>query len=224
VKPPRHPSHQFIAFVGAPGTGKSTLAQALNVQLKLENYDSEFAPEYARAYLRRSGPMLSPLEQFIVYAGATKREDELRVHQFVVADSASCMGAVYYQYERATNPGLVHTPEAELKMETALHELRRLCRARIKRVDHLFLVHPGDFETGDDPTREYMQHQDELGRRIEAYLYDNDADFYTIKAKNLGQRLQEVLDVLSKKGAFEDDRPHKAELPQDWLDGTIADN
>ena len=89
-----------ICFLGAPGTGKSTLAQALVPQMKLQGLDAEFQGEYGRTYLRRFGAPESLFEEFMIFNGNCQREDEMDVHDYVITDSASFNGAVYFSYVR----------------------------------------------------------------------------------------------------------------------------
>lgn len=198
-----HPSFQQICFVGGPGTGKSTLAQALNVRLKLAGYDSEFCAEFARTYLRRSGPVASVFEQFVILAGASAREDELSIHQFSVSDSAAFLGEVYYQYERLLASRRGEAGD-QTKLEQGLHELRRMCRKRLLKADHIFFVPGGLFDMASDPTRQYVGDQELLSRKIRAWLDSNDASYHVVEQHELEDRLDEVIGVLVARGAFED--------------------
>lgn len=191
--------HQRISFVGAPGTGKSTLAQAVSVHLKLLGHDIEYCSEYARAYLRRSGPIITPFENFVTLAGNSAREDELRIHKMAVCDSAAFVAEVYYRHDWATLPleGI-----STVKLENGLDEIRRLCRRRLRSTSHIFYVPLKPFESHEDPTRRYQDDREQLDLMMRAFLDNNDADYHTVEAIDLDQRVEEVVANLKERGAF----------------------
>jgi hypothetical protein len=194
-----HPNHQKIYFVGAPGTGKSTLAQAVNVALKMEGHDAEFCAEFARTYLRSSGPPVSPLEQFVILSGASDREDELKIHNFTVCDSASFLSEVYYTYViKRLSPDL-----SSAKIEQGLEEIRRLCRKRLLEAEHIFYVPPRLFDSGPDPTRAYTEDVEWLDERFKAYLTNNGADYTVVESIDLEERVAEVMASLRYRDAFQ---------------------
>jgi energy-coupling factor transporter ATP-binding protein EcfA2 len=187
-----------IAFIGAPGTGKSTLAQMLVPLLKMDGLDVEFCGEYSRIYLRRSGPPQTPFEQFAILAGACEREDELDIHDFVVCDSASFVSDVYFQYERLRN----HRNADPVKLDRGYHEIVRMSRNRLKKFQHIFYVPVSDFGTGKDPSRIYVEDQRLLDRMLHAYLDYTLADYHTVQASSVDDRLREVRRVLHERDAF----------------------
>lgn len=191
--------HQRVSFVGAPGTGKSTLAQAVSVHLKLMGLDVEYCSEYARAYLRRSGPIVTPFENFVTLAGNSAREDELRMHKMAVCDSAAFIAEVYYRHDWATLPleGI-----STVKLENGLDEIRRLCRRRLRSTSHIFYVPLMAFDGGEDPTRRYEDDREQLDLMIRSFLDNNDAPYYTVTAAELDKRVEEVYNALEAAGAL----------------------
>jgi hypothetical protein len=191
-EPPVPAPAQKIAFIGAPGTGKSTLAQALVPKLKLLGLDVEFVPEYARSYLRRTGSIESPFENFVIHAGACEREDELDVHDFMVTDSASFLAETYFAYMRhkAGDAGV------DPKLDRGQHELARMCLRRLRMFQNIFFVPQGHFNTGKDPTREYLSDQGLIDRMMRAYLDYHLATYHVVRAVGLARRVNEVMRVL----------------------------
>jgi hypothetical protein len=195
---PQRRENTRICLIGAPGTGKSTLAQALVAKMKLQGLDVEFCPEYARTYFRQTGAPKNVFEQFVIFAGQCEREDELDVHDYVVADSASFMSDTFYSYMRFKQGKMGPDP----KLDRAYAELQRLCVPRLKSFDHIFFIPCGHFDAGKDPTREYVSDQRILDRMMRGYLDYNLADYHVVGAVGLDQRLAEVMRVLADRGAI----------------------
>jgi nicotinamide riboside kinase len=186
--------HHRISFVGAPGTGKSTLAQALAVRLKLAGYDAEYCGEYARSYLRRSGPVATPFENFVTLAGNSAREDELQVHHLAICDSAAFIAEVYYRHDWSTGD---NDSISTIKLENGLDEIRRLCIRRLRSTSQIFYVPLFSFESHPDPTRRYNDDRERLDLMIKSFLDNNDANYYTITSGDLEDRVDETFNHLS---------------------------
>ena len=187
-----------IAFIGAPGTGKSTLAGAVVPQMKCLHLDVEFAREASRDYIRRTGAPETPLEQFIMTAASIDREDSLDVHDFVVSDSASFTGDVYYRFERYVS-GRTGRDD---KLDYAQTEISRIAGERLHRFQHVFYVPVQDFGQIKDPGRIYTDAQSVLDRMLRAYLQVNLVDYHEVKAIGIDKRVREVMKVLEQRGAI----------------------
>lgn len=192
------PQPTRIAFIGAPGTGKSTLAGALVPQIKCLHLDVEFCREAARDYLLRTGDTESPLEQFIMMSDGIKREDELDVHDYVVCDSATFLSDVYFSYMRHRADRLGR----DLKLDYAQTEIARVSRERLHRFHHIFYVPVQDFGQVKDPSRIYTEHQELISRMMRAYLDVNLVDYHVVKGVGVDKRVREVMKVLEARGAF----------------------
>jgi cytidylate kinase len=187
-----------IAIVGAPGTGKSTLAGALVPQIKCLHLDVEFCREAARDYLLRTGETESPLEQLIMMSAGIDREDELEVHDYVVGDSATFLSDVYFSYMRYKAGRL----DADPKLDYAQTEIARVSRERLRRFHHIFYVPEQDFGRVKDPTRIYTEDQSVLGRMIRGYMDSNLVNYHVVKAVGVDRRVREVMKVLEARSAF----------------------
>lgn len=173
------------------------------VRLKLDGFDAEFCPEYARHYLRRSGPPITPFEQFTMLSGSSDREDELDVHRFSVCDSASFVAEPYFSY-MLDQEEFNSAARASVKMERARQELHRLCRKRLSNFDHIFFVPVVEsVNPGRDATRIYNDHRHLISKLLQAYLDNNHADYYTVNSSSHQGRLRELIKVLRERGALD---------------------
>jgi nicotinamide riboside kinase len=79
-----------IAFVGAPGSGKSTLTTEVFTSLKQQGANAELVDEFVRRDIQRHGPMRSIWEQYRTRAMQKELEDAVPASvDYVVADSGT---------------------------------------------------------------------------------------------------------------------------------------
>ena len=65
-----------IAVLGGPRCGKTTLIQHLYVEMKIAGLNAGYALEYSTEYLKDTGMIESISEQYGIYLGQKKLEDE----------------------------------------------------------------------------------------------------------------------------------------------------
>ncbi|MEW5952535.1 MAG: ATP-binding protein [Bacillota bacterium] len=84
-----------VAILGGPGTGKTTLCKQLDVDFSLAGYITDVCMEFARSYISWYGVPNSIFEQFLLYEGQKRREQELKYCDIVFADNATILNYVY---------------------------------------------------------------------------------------------------------------------------------
>ncbi|MFZ5634322.1 MAG: AAA family ATPase [Bacillota bacterium] len=83
------------AFLGGPGTGKTTLIKQLDVDYSMAGYISSICPDFARTYIIRYGPPETIFEQFLLYEGQKQQEEELSYCDIIFCDNATILSYVY---------------------------------------------------------------------------------------------------------------------------------
>lgn len=189
-----------VALIGAPGTGKTTLAQGLVLPLKLAGRDAVFVPEPARVFLRRSGPYQHYLEDFPIFLETVQQEEEVQLHEMLVYDNASFMTAAYMAFHK---PEKLSAGEAR-KWEYCYRLLLGLARDRLSRFQQIFFVPSGRFEVVQDPDRPWEDDESRrFGAMLQAFLIANGVPFHTVEAVGPQARMTEVLTVLLNAGMID---------------------
>lgn len=192
-----------IAILGGPGTGKTTLCKQLDVDYSMAGYKTGLCLEYVRTYIARYGVPTSIFEQFLLYEGQKRREEDLRYCDLIFCDNATILCYVY---------GLL---SCDLNSPKEIHALTQLYSWAMKDLSgyEIFFI-PREFELEQDGIR----YQDEdaatsIDRRIQALL-DLMHVPYTIVRGDLATRVE----MIKAKIGFENrrqrpTRPKTCECP-----------
>ncbi|RDY24072.1 hypothetical protein CHF27_004445 [Romboutsia maritimum] len=87
-----------IAVLGGPRCGKTTLIQHLYVEMKIAGLNPGYALEYSTEYLKDKGMIETISEQYGIYLGQKKLEDELSVFDYALTDYATFVPYIYGRF------------------------------------------------------------------------------------------------------------------------------
>ncbi len=142
-----------IAIIGAPSTGKSSLARGVVAELSQRGFISEYVAEYAARYIKKYGVPKELWEQVRIFQKQKDWED-LVPHkvQFLVTDSPLILGIVYGRY--AFQPS---SPKSQM----LYGDLMKMTLKSVDRYDHIFYLDPV-LDPVDDGTRTQLTKQSQM--------------------------------------------------------------
>ncbi len=175
---------RVIGFVGAPSTGKTTLARAVANAAGLRGLSVEFVTEYARNYIQRFGGIEERWEQLLIFDAQARREDDaLRTGaDIVIAETPTFTGYAYGSM--ATGAGA--------KSREVMHTLHRWMIARLSLYSQIYYIPPEIGMQMDGVRRESEDARLRLDRMLLATLELWAPTYITVKGE-MGDRMDTVL-------------------------------
>lgn len=180
-----------IAVLGGPRCGKTTLMQQLYVDMKIAGLNVGCAAEYSTDYLREKGMIETISEQYGIYLGQAKLEDELSAFDYAVTDYATFVPYIYARF-------MLGTKERTTKEIEILKDLYGLAIKDIQNYDHIFYV---GREFGYE--KDGVRWQDEdvaiaVDNAILSFLKTEAVPFTTLTGSTR-ERAEKALDILNIK-------------------------
>lgn len=177
---------RVIGFVGAPSTGKTTLARAVANAAGLRGLSVEFVAEYARNYIQRFGSIEERWEQLLIFDTQARREDDaIRTGaDLVIAETPTFTGYAY---------GLL-APESGAKAREVMHTLHRWMTDRFSLYSQVYYIPPEIEMQMDGVRQETRAVRLRLDRMLRATL-DLWAPTYKIVNGTVEDRMDTVMNA-----------------------------
>lgn len=122
-----------IAILGGPRCGKTTLMQHLYVEMKILGINVGCAAEYSTDYLREKGMIETIAEQYGIYLGQAKLEEELEEYEYAITDYATFVPYIYARF-------MLGDKKRTVKEMEILKDLYGLAIRDIAKYDYIFYV------------------------------------------------------------------------------------
>jgi len=119
---------KLVGFLGAPGTGKTTLACAMKEYCLMKEVSTDICTEYAREYCFRHGIPKHPYTQYRITRKQIDREDLLLkgTSDYVFTDSPVYLGYIYNILAiKSSDDKEVQTSLAEMYEEFVVAQINR---------------------------------------------------------------------------------------------------
>lgn len=177
-----------IAILGGPRCGKTTLIQYLYAEMKIAGYNVGCASEYSTDYLREKGMIESLAEQYGIYIGQAKLEDDLSPFDYAITDYATFLPYIYGRF-------MLGNKKRTIKEIEILKDLYCLALKDLPKYDHIFFL-PREFGYEKDGVR----WQDEetalkVDEAIKSFL-DAENVSYTTLTGSTKQRAKCIFDII----------------------------
>ena len=178
-----------IAVLGGPRSGKTTLIQHLYVEMKIAGLNAGYALEYSTEYLKDKGMIESISEQYGIYLGQKKLEDELSVFDYALTDYATFVPYIYGRF-------MLGNKERTKKEIQILKDLYCLAIEDIQDYDMIVYV-PREFGYIQDGVR--WQDEDialQIDDAILSFLKAENVNYVEVKGSTK-ERAKQILDLLN---------------------------
>lgn len=178
-----------IAVLGGPRCGKTTLIQHLYVEMKIAGLNVGYALEYSTEYLKDKGMIENLAEQYGIYLGQKRIEDELDVFDYALTDYATFVPYIYARF-------MLGNRERTKKEIQILKDLYCLAIEDIQNYDTIVYV-PREFGYIQDGVRwqdEEMAIQ--IDEAILNFLKAENVNFIEVKGSTK-ERAKKILEILN---------------------------
>lgn len=177
-----------IAILGGPRCGKTTLIQQLYVDMKIMELNVGFALEYSTEYLRDKGMIASIAEQYGIYLGQKRLEDQLSSFDYALTDYATFVPYIYGRF-------MLGDKKRSQKEIEILKDLYILALEDIQKYDYVFFL-PREFGYSKDGVRwQDEEVAKQVDDAIEVFLKSENIK-YTILNGSTKERAKKVLEIL----------------------------
>lgn len=183
---------KLISIIGAPSSGKSTLASSVHTELKKTGYNSIFVGECATDYIAEYGLPNTPIDQMVIfYKQLTKEKMFMGTKEFIVCDSSSLLNYFYFRTQFPTN--------LSNKDIATINHLQKEILKSITNWTHIFYV-PPILKNIDDGIRYHDQEGIlRLDRWIKSYLELENIPHVDLSKIDINDRLNYIVEKLTNK-------------------------
>lgn len=182
-----------ICFVGAPSTGKSTLAKLLTEELIRNNRSVELVGEFARDFIIEHGAINSPQDQLSIHRVQREKEKLAcgRNQEFIVCDTPSFLSHVYFDFLKDK----VFDKNKIEELNKSEKEIRQEINEEINSYDFVFFL-PPEFPAQKDGVRLYTDNVEEISGRMQKFLNHHNVKHYELRGTvqdRVGKALKVIL-------------------------------
>jgi len=180
---------RLISIMGAPSSGKSTLASQIHSELKRTGKNSIFVTEAATDFIAEYGVPDSPLDQMIIFYKQLNRERMyLGTKDYVICDSSSLLNYFYFR-------SLFSSKLTNKEIATINHMQKEILKT-INYWSSIYYVNPILDNTEDGIRFQDKDQIIKLDRCIRSYLDIENIEYTDLSDIKLEDRVKYVLESL----------------------------
>ena len=181
---------KLIMIMGAPSSGKSTLAAEVHTELKKKSKNSIFVSEVATDFIAEYGIPNSPIDQMVIFYKQLNKETMfLSSKDYVICDSSSILNYFYFRQlfpERLSNKDIA-----------TINHLQKEILKHINTIDKIFYVPPIEIEDTYDGIRYHdMKAITKIDKWIKSYLELENISHIDLSDIDMDNRVSFIIDNL----------------------------
>jgi nicotinamide riboside kinase len=181
---------KLITIIGAPASGKSTLASDVHTELKKLGKNSIYITEAATDYISENGIPNTPVDQMVIFYKQLNRERMyVGSKEFIICDSS---GILNYFYFRGLFNGKLSNKDIAV-----INHLQNEILKTLNQWDYVFYI-PPIFDNTKDNIRYHDKDQiNKLDRLIKSYLDLENIKYEDLSEIGLNDRSKFIINKIS---------------------------
>lgn len=180
---------KLITFLGAPASGKSTLASDVHTELKKLGKNSIYITEAATDYIAEYGIPNTPVDQLVIFYKQLNRERMyIDSKEYIVCDSSGILNYFYFR-------GLFSHKLSNKDIATINHLQKEILKT-INQWDYVFYIPPILENTEDGIRYHNVEQIKKIDRWIKSYLELENINHIDLSDVDLKKRLDFVLKTI----------------------------
>jgi nicotinamide riboside kinase len=180
---------KLLCVVGAPSSGKSTLATHLHADIKKNGKNSIFISEEATNFIAEYGVPTTPIDQMTIFYKQTNKENMfIGSKEYIICDSSGFLNYFYFRK-------LFKNPLSN-KDIAVINHLQKEILKNFNKWDYIFYI-PPMLNNIDDGIR--FQDKDEiisLDRCIKSYLDVENINYYDLSKIKMDERVDYIKNII----------------------------
>lgn len=181
---------KLIGFLGAPCSGKSTLASELHTKLKMSNENSIFISEAATDYIAEFGIPTAPIDQMTIFYKQRQMENMyINTKDYVVCDSSSILN--YFYFRKSFNGNLT------LNNIATINNIQKEILTSLSNWSFLFYVPPIETNENDGIRFHNTVEINQIDKNIKSYLDIENIKYIDLSDISLDKRVEVILKYMS---------------------------
>lgn len=181
---------KLIMIMGAPASGKSTLASELHTELKKMNKNSIFISEVATDFIAEWGIPNSPIDQMVIFYKQLNKEIMfLESKDYVICDSSSILNYFYFRQ--------LFSQKLSKKDIVSINHLQKEILKHINNIDEIFYVPPMNNNDINDGIRYHNNEEiSKIDRWIKSYLELENIKHIDLSEVGINNRIKLIINKL----------------------------
>jgi len=182
---------KLVTIIGAPASGKSTLATSVHTELKKMGENSVFISEAATDYIAEYGIPNTPVDQVVIFYKQLNRERMfIDSKDYIICDSSGVLNYFYFR-------GLFNEPLSNKDIAIINHLQKEILKT-LSQWSYIFYVPPMLDNTEDGIRYQDKEQILKIDRWIKSYLELENIPHIDLSDIPLNKRTEYMINIITK--------------------------
>jgi nicotinamide riboside kinase len=181
---------KLITFIGAPASGKSTLASDVHTELKKIGRNSIYITEAATDYIAEYGIPNTPIDQMTIFYKQTNRERMfIGSKEYIVCDSSGILNYFYFRK-------LFKNPLTNKDIAVINHLQKEILKT-LNQWDYIFYVPVLELDSDDGIRYQDREEIRKIDKLVKNYLEIENIPYIDLSDIDMKKRQDYVVKLIS---------------------------